>query len=105
MSNLTATAPQLKRTPLNNAHRQMGGRMVDFGGWAMPVQYPAGAIEVHARTRTRAGLFDDSRMGEVDVRRPNAIAFVNRLTSNDVTKLVDGRAQYTTRTTEQRTVI
>ncbi|HEV2834461.1 MAG TPA: glycine cleavage system aminomethyltransferase GcvT [Pyrinomonadaceae bacterium] len=105
MSNLTATAPQLKRTPLNNAHRQMGGRMVDFGGWDMPVQYSAGTIEEHLRTRTHAGLFDVSHMGEVDVGGTDAIAFVNRLTSNDVTKLVDGQAQYTALTTPQGTVI
>ncbi|HKV33831.1 MAG TPA: glycine cleavage system aminomethyltransferase GcvT [Pyrinomonadaceae bacterium] len=105
MSNLTATAPQLKQTPLNNAHRQMGGRMVDFGGWDMPVQYPAGTIEEHLRTRTHAGLFDVSHMGEIDVKGPDAIAFVNRLTSNDVTKLVDGQAQYSALTTEKGTVI
>jgi aminomethyltransferase len=105
VSNLTATAPQLKQTPLNNAHRQMGGRMVDFGGWDMPVQYPAGTIEEHLRTRSHAGLFDVSHMGEVDVRGPDAIAFVNRITSNDVTKLVDGQAHYTALTTPQGTVI
>jgi aminomethyltransferase len=103
--NLTATAPQLKRTPLNDAHRQLGGRMVDFGGWDMPVQYPAGTIEEHLRTRTRAGLFDVSHMGEIDVRGSDAIPFVNRLTSNDVTKLVDGQAQYTALTTPSGTVI
>ena len=105
VSNLTATAPQLKQTPLNNAHRQMGGRMVDFGGWDMPVQYPAGTIEEHLRTRTHSGLFDVSHMGEIDVRGPDAIAFVNRITSNDVTKLVDGQAHYTALTTPQGTVI
>jgi len=83
----------------------MGGRMVDFGGWDMPVQYPAGTIEEHLRTRTHAGLFDVSHMGEVDVRGPDAIAFVNRITSNDVTKLVDGQAHYTALTTPQGTVI
>ena len=83
----------------------MGGRMVDFGGWDMPVQYPAGTIEEHLRTRTHAGLFDVSHMGEIDVRGPDAIAFVNRLTSNDVTKLVDGQAQYTALTTEKGTVV
>jgi len=83
----------------------MGGRMVDFGGWDMPVQYPAGTIEEHLRTRTHAGLFDVSHMGEIDVRGPDAIAFVNRLTSNDVTKLVDGQAQYTALTTPFGTVI
>jgi glycine cleavage system T protein (aminomethyltransferase) len=103
--NLTATDPQLKQTPLNSAHRQMGGRMVDFGGWDMPVQYPAGTIEEHLRTRTHAGLFDVSHMGEIDVKGSDAIAFVNRLTSNDVTKLIDGQAQYTALTTPKGTVI
>ena len=103
--NLTATAPQLKQTPLNASHRQMGGRMVDFGGWDMPVQYPAGTIEEHLRTRTHAGLFDVSHMGEIDVKGPDAIAFINRLTSNDTTKLVDGQAQYSALTTPQGTII
>src|SRR5688500_6412000 len=79
--------------------------MVDFGGWDMPVQYPAGTIEEHLRTRTHAGLFDVSHMGEIDVRGSDAIAFVNRLTSNDVTKLVDGQAHYSALTTPSGTVI
>jgi aminomethyltransferase len=83
----------------------MGGRMVDFGGWDMPVQYPAGTIEEHLRTRTHAGLFDVSHMGEVDVRGSDAIAFVNRITSNDASKLVDGQAQYSALTTPEGTVI
>jgi aminomethyltransferase len=103
--NLTATAPQLKQTPLNRAHRQLGARMVDFGGWDMPVQYPAGTIEEHLRTRTHAGLFDVSHMGEIDVRGADAVAFVNRITSNDVSKLVDGQAQYSALTTPQGTVV
>lgn len=102
---MTATAPQLKKTPLNAAHREMGGRMVDFGGWDMPVQYPAGTIEEHLRTRTHSGLFDVSHMGEIEVRGSNAIKFVNRITSNDVTKLVDGQAHYTALTTEAGTVV
>jgi aminomethyltransferase len=105
VNNLTATAPQLKQTPLNASHRQLGGRMVDFGGWDMPVQYPAGTIEEHLRTRNHAGLFDVSHMGEIDVRGSDAIAFVNRITSNDVTKLVDGQAQYSALTTPQGTVV
>ncbi len=79
--------------------------MVDFGGWDMPVQYPAGTIEEHLRTRTHAGLFDVSHMGEIDVRGADAIGFVNRITSNDVTKLVDGQAQYSALTTPEGTVI
>ena len=84
----------LKKTPLNAAHRALGGKMVDFGGWDMPVQYPAGVIEEHMATRTRAGLFDVSHMGEVWVEGPDAIEFVNSITTNDVTKLVDGQAHY-----------
>jgi aminomethyltransferase len=83
----------------------MGGRMVDFGGWDMPVQYPAGTVEEHLRTRTHAGLFDVSHMGEINVRGSDAIAFVNRITSNDASKLVDGQAQYSALTTPNGTVI
>ena len=79
--------------------------MVDFGGWDMPVQYPAGTVEEHLRTRSHAGLFDVSHMGEIDVRRRDAIAFVNYVTSNDVSKLVDGQAQYSALTTPQGTVV
>ena len=71
----------------------------------MPVQYPAGTIEEHLRTRNHAGLFDVSHMGEIDVRGADAIAFVDKLTSNDVTKLVDGQAQYTTLTKPEGTII
>jgi aminomethyltransferase len=85
---------QLKKTPLNAAHRELGGRMVDFGGWDMPVQYPAGVIEEHMRCRTQAGLFDVSHMGEIWVEGHGAVAFVNRLTTNDVTKLENGQAHY-----------
>jgi aminomethyltransferase len=99
------TAPDLKKTPLNAAHRRLGARMVDFGGWDMPVQYPLGTVEEHLATRTRAGLFDVSHMGEIDVRGPDAIAFVNRLCSNDAAKLVDGQAQYSALTTPEGTVI
>jgi len=79
--------------------------MVEFGGWDMPVQYPAGTVEEHLRTRNHSGLFDVSHMGEIDVRGPDAIHFVNRLTSNDVTKLTDGQAQYSALTTPSGTVV
>jgi aminomethyltransferase len=102
---LNAPAIDLKKTPLNSAHRRLGGRMVEFGGWDMPVQYPAGTMTEHLRTRTHAGLFDVSHMGEIDVRGPDAIAFVNRLASNDVTKLIDGQAHYSALTTPEGTVI
>src|SRR6185295_1283493 len=102
---MSAPAIDLKRTPLNAAHRRLGGRMVEFGGWDMPVQYPAGTMTEHLRTRTHAGLFDVSHMGEIDVRGVDAIAFVNRIASNDATKLVDGQAHYSALTTPAGTVI
>ncbi|HJS52118.1 MAG TPA: glycine cleavage system aminomethyltransferase GcvT [Pyrinomonadaceae bacterium] len=96
---------ELKKTPLNAVHRALGGKMVDFGGWDMPVQYPAGVIEEHMATRTRAGLFDVSHMGEIWVEGPDAIPFVNRLTTNDVSKLVDGQAHYSAFTNEKGGVV
>lgn len=79
--------------------------MVDFGGWDMPVQYPAGVIEEHLRCRNRSGLFDVSHMGEIWVEGPDAISFVNRLTTNDVMKLVDGQAHYSALTNENGGVV
>jgi aminomethyltransferase len=96
---------ELKRTPLYQAHIDLGGKMVDFGGWNMPVQYTAGVIEEHMRTRTQAGLFDVSHMGEIWVEGEDAIPFVNRITTNDVTQLVDGQAQYSALTNEKGGVV
>ena len=96
---------ELKQTPLYQAHLDLGGKMVDFGGWNMPVQYTAGVIEEHMRTRTKAGLFDVSHMGEFWVEGEDAIPFVNRLTTNDVTKLVDGQAHYSALTNENGGVV
>lgn len=100
-----AAEVELKKTPLNRMHRELGGKMVDFGGWDMPVQYTAGVIEEHMRTRTAAGLFDVSHMGEIWVEGPDAISFVNGLTTNDVTKLVDGQAHYSALTNEAGGVV
>jgi aminomethyltransferase len=102
---VTAPALQLKKTALNDVHRAMGGRMVEFGGWDMPVQYPAGTMTEHLRTRTHAGLFDVSHMGEIDVRGADAIPFVNRVASNDASKLIDGQAHYSALTSPAGTVI
>lgn len=84
---------ELKKTALNATHRRLGGRMVEFGGWDMPVQY-SGTIDEHMAVRTAAGIFDVSHMGEVEVRGPQALEFVQYLTPNDAAKLVDGQAQY-----------
>ncbi len=99
------SSENLKKTPLNAVHRALGGKMVDFGGWDMPVQYPAGVIEEHMATRTRAGLFDVSHMGEIWVEGPDAIPFVNSITTNDVTKLVDGQAHYSAFPNEEGGVV
>ncbi|MGH9446651.1 MAG: glycine cleavage system aminomethyltransferase GcvT [Terriglobia bacterium] len=90
-----ATSPSttLKRTALNEVHRQMGARMVEFGGWEMPVEY-SGIVDEHLAVRTRAGLFDVSHMGEIEVRGPKAIDFLQFLTSNDVSRLRVFQAQY-----------
>ena len=83
----------MNRTPLYDAHRALGARMVDFAGWEMPVQY-RGIIEEHVAVRTRAGLFDVSHMGEIELRGPGALAACQRATANDVGRLRDGAAQY-----------
>jgi aminomethyltransferase len=94
----------LKRTPLYECHREAGARLVEFAGWEMPVQYQ-GVIEEHRAVRTAAGMFDVSHMGEVRVRGAGAESFLQRLTPNDVSKLVPGRAHYSGLLTEQGTYI
>jgi aminomethyltransferase len=85
----------MQQTPLNAVHKALGARMVPFGGWEMPVQY-AGVIEEHLAVREHAGLFDVSHMGEIEVSGPNALALVQKLTTNDAARLVDGQVQYST---------
>ena len=99
------TETNLKKTPLNAVHRELGGKMVDFGGWDMPVLYPAGTITEHLRTRNASGLFDVSHMGEIHVDGKDAIAFINSLTTNNVERLVDGQAHYSALTYENGTVV
>ena len=83
----------MNRTPLYSAHAALGARFVDFGGWEMPVQY-TGIIDEHHAVRQRAGLFDVSHMGEIELRGPAALATCQHLTTNDVARLHDGQAQY-----------
>ncbi len=94
----------LNRTPLYDAHVAIGARMVDFAGWEMPVQY-SGPIPEHMAVREAAGLFDVSHMGEVEVTGPGAAGLVNRLTTNDVSKLADNQVQYSTLTNEEGGII
>jgi len=83
----------VKKTPLNEVHRKLGGRMVEFGGWEMPVQY-TGVIEEHLAVRNAAGLFDVSHMGEIEVKGDGALAFIQELTINDASRLINGQVQY-----------
>ncbi|HKS21788.1 MAG TPA: glycine cleavage system aminomethyltransferase GcvT [Thermoanaerobaculia bacterium] len=83
----------LKKTPLNSLEHDLGGKMIDFGGWELPVQF-SGILEEHEAVRTGAGLFDVSHMGEITVKGAEALALLQKSTCNDVSKLEDGRAQY-----------
>jgi len=83
----------LQKTALNETHHSAGARMVDFGGWEMPIQY-SGTIDEHRAVRKAAGLFDVSHMGEIELRGPQALELVQHVTTNDASKLVDGQAQY-----------
>ncbi|MDP9169022.1 MAG: glycine cleavage system aminomethyltransferase GcvT [Acidobacteriota bacterium] len=83
----------LKRTPLNEVHRAAGAKMVDFGGWDMPVQY-SGLIDEHNTVRNAVGLFDVSHMGEIEIRGPEAMRLADYVTTNSVAKLKNGQAQY-----------
>lgn len=86
-------AVALRTTPLNFVHRQMGARMVDFGGWDMPVQY-SGILDEHHAVRHAVGLFDVSHMGEIVVRGPQALDLVDYVSTNWAAKLSPGQAHY-----------
>jgi aminomethyltransferase len=88
------TTDNLRKTPFNAAHRTLGGRMVPFCGWDMPVQFK-GLIDEHMAVRTAAGLFDVSHMGEIIVSGADAQDLLQRVTSNNVAKLEPGRIHYT----------
>src|SRR5947208_2056889 len=83
----------MKQTPLYGRHKALGAKVIDFGGWAMPVQY-SGILDEHRAVREAAGIFDVSHMGEVWFRGPRAAEAVQKLVTNDVGKLADGGAMY-----------
>jgi aminomethyltransferase len=85
----------MQRTPLYESHLRLGAKMVDFGGWAMPVSYPGGIIDEHRATRGAVGVFDVCHMGEIHFRGPRAAEAVQRIVTNDVSHLGDGHAFYT----------
>ncbi|MDB4957227.1 MAG: glycine cleavage system protein [Myxococcales bacterium] len=84
-----------KKTPLWASHRELGAKLIDFGGWDMPVSYPAGTIREHRTVRESVGLFDVSHMGEAFIRGPKAREVVGKLTSNAVESAPPGKAVYT----------
>jgi aminomethyltransferase len=89
----TANASAERQTPLYERHVALGARMIPFAGWLMPVQY-SGILNEHKTVRARAGLFDLGHMGQVDVRGPDALPFLQYVTTNDVAALEPGQAQY-----------
>jgi aminomethyltransferase len=99
-----AAQSPLAKTPLHARHVQHGARMVPFGGWDMPVEY-SGITDEHMAVRTRAGLFDVSHMGEIEIAGADAIAAVQRISSNDASRLAVGQIQYSALTTPQGTFV
>ncbi|HEY3628205.1 MAG TPA: glycine cleavage system aminomethyltransferase GcvT [Terracidiphilus sp.] len=109
MATPTAPAqPALKKTALNATHRALKAKMVDFGGWDMPVEYPCpggGLIAEHLAVRTGVGLFDVSHMGEIQFRGRGALDAVQYITMNDASRLKDGQAHYSALLTPQGTFV
>jgi aminomethyltransferase len=118
----TPIAPPLKKTPLNAIHRALKAKMVDFGGWDMPVEYPSfapqrpepvaggpgaggGLIAEHLAVRTGVGLFDVSHMGQIQFRGPGALAAIEHITMNDASRLRDGQAHYSALLTPEGTFV
>ncbi|HLG05559.1 MAG TPA: glycine cleavage system aminomethyltransferase GcvT [Gemmatimonadales bacterium] len=95
----------LKRTPLADAHRALGAKMVPFAGWEMPVQYPTGILAEHREVRTGVGVFDVCHMGEFEVTGPDRNGLVNRVTCNDVGALTSGGVQYSALLTREGTFV
>ena len=85
----------LKQTPLFGIHKKLGGKMVSFAGWQMPIQYPSGVVQEHLSVRNHAGLFDVSHMGEIEIRGSDAWAFAQSLITNDISRMTDGSILYT----------
>ncbi len=102
---MSATTPTgLKRTPLHERQGALGARMVAFGGWEMPLQY-AGIAAEHRAVRERAGLFDVSHMGEVEIAGQDALVAVQRICCNDAAALDVGQVQYSALTTHEGTFV
>ena len=87
--------PDLRQSPLHERHVALGAKFAEFGGWTMPLQYPAGTVDEHNAVRSSVGLFDVSHLGKALVTGPRAAAYVNETLSNDLGKIRPGKAQYT----------
>ncbi|MEP6816961.1 MAG: glycine cleavage system protein T, partial [Marmoricola sp.] len=85
----------LKQSPLHDRHVQLGAKFAEFGGWEMPLEYPAGVLKEHAAVRDSVGIFDVSHLGKVVVRGEGAQEYVNATLSNDLGRIRTGKAQYT----------
>ena len=83
----------MKKTPFYGIHESLGAKLIEFGGYAMPVQYPSGIVKEHLAVRSAVGVFDVSHMGEFEVRGKSALEFLQRVTVNDVSRLSEGKAQ------------
>jgi aminomethyltransferase len=94
----------LKKTALNSVHRALKAKMVDFGGWEMPVEY-GGLIAEHMAVRTGVGLFDVSHMGEIQFRGPGSLAAIQHIAMNDASRLKNGQAQYSALLTPEGTFV
>src|SRR5690625_4787681 len=94
---------ELKKTPLNEYYHETGAKLVDFGGWEMPVQFSS-IKEEHNAVREDVGIFDVSHMGEIKVSGKEAVEFLNHALTNDITKLTDEKAHYTFLCNEQGVV-
>jgi aminomethyltransferase len=90
---MVESSSELKRTPLHSVHTNSGAKMVPFAGWHMPIEY-SGLVSEHMAVRTSAGIFDVSHMGEIEVSGPDALALVQRVTTNNAGKLAINQAQY-----------
>ena len=102
---MTTTATfTLRKTALNQAHRRLGAKMVDFGGWDMPLEY-RGILAEHEAARTRAGLFDVSHMGEIEIRGREALDLIQWVSCNDASKLATGQAHYSGLMTRRGTFV
>jgi aminomethyltransferase len=105
LSDPSVPAPAPRRTPLYHLHVELGGKLVEFAGWALPVQYPAGIMAEHRHCRTAAALFDVSHMCQVLIRGEGAAAAFERLVPGDIAGLAEGNLRYTVFTNERGGVL